>query len=96
LYPVVNYIAKRIWGSYGLSEVVWANTFDFVDHATNVLDRALWHMANRPLVLKHWQPNMQFLKDDLARVLVWVKLYNVPLHADLTTMLRKRLCESLC
>jgi len=39
---------------------------------------------------------MQFLKDDLARVPVWVKLYNVPLHADLTTMLRKRLCESLC
>jgi hypothetical protein len=42
--------------------------FDSVDHATNVLERAPWHMANRPLVLKRWQPNMQFLKDDLARV----------------------------
>jgi hypothetical protein len=67
-------------------------------------------MANRPLVLKRWQPNMQFLKDDLARVPVWVWLYNVPLeywtikglscvasavgvplHADHTTLLRKRL-----
>ena len=67
-------------------------------------------MANRPLVLKRWHPNMQFLKDDLDRVPVWVKLYNVPLeywtvkglscvasaigvplHADLTTLLRKRL-----
>jgi hypothetical protein len=37
-------------------------------------------MANRPLVLKSWQPNMQFLKGDLARVPVWVRLYNVPLE----------------
>jgi hypothetical protein len=37
-------------------------------------------MANRPLVLKRWQPNMQFLKGDLDRVPVWVRLYNVPLE----------------
>jgi len=67
-------------------------------------------MANKPLVLKRWQPNMQFLKGDLARVPVWVRLYNVPLeywtikglrcvataigvplYADHTTLLRKRL-----
>jgi hypothetical protein len=116
LYPVVNSIAKRIWGSYGLLDVLSSDngfflfTFDSVDHATNVLERAPWHMANRPLVLKCWQPNMQFLKDDLARVLVWVRLYNVsleywtvkrlscvasaigvPLHANHTTLLHKRL-----
>ena len=82
-YHVVNSIAKRIWGSYGLSEVLsvengfYLFTFDFVDRVTNVLERAPWHMANRPLVLKRWQPNMQFLKDDLVRVPVWVRLYNV-------------------
>jgi hypothetical protein len=85
-YPVVNSIAKRIWSSYGLSEVLSSDNgffifnFDSVDHATNVLERAPWHMANRPLVLKRWQPNMQFLKDDLAIVPVWVWLYNVPLE----------------
>jgi hypothetical protein len=30
--------------------------------------------------VSRWQPNMQFLKDDLARVLVLVKLYNVSLE----------------
>jgi hypothetical protein len=45
-YPVVNSIAKRIWGSYGLSEVLSSDndfflfTFDSFDHATNVLERA--------------------------------------------------------
>jgi hypothetical protein len=43
---VVNSIAKRIWGSYGLSIVLSLDngfflfTFDSVDHATNVLERA--------------------------------------------------------
>jgi hypothetical protein len=48
-YPVVNSIAKRIWGSYGLSEVLSSDngffflfTFNSIDHATNVLERALW------------------------------------------------------
>jgi hypothetical protein len=63
-YPVVNSIANKIWSSYGLSEVLSSDNgfyifnFDSVDHATNVLERAPWHMANRPLVLKRWQPNI--------------------------------------
>jgi hypothetical protein len=46
LYPIVNFIAKRIWGSYGLSEVLSSDngfflfTFDSIDHATNVMERA--------------------------------------------------------
>ena len=112
-YPVVNSIAKRIWGFYGLSEVLSLDngfflfTFDSVDHATNVLERAPWHMANRPLVLKRWQPNMQLLKNDLARILVWVRLYNVPLEywtikglscvASASWLFRSRSCSySLC
>jgi len=63
-YPVVNSIAKRIWGAYDLSEVLSSDngfflfTFYSVNHATNVLDKALWHMVNRTLVLKCWQPNV--------------------------------------
>jgi len=73
-YLVDNSIAKRFWGgSYRPSEVlllengIFLFTFDSVDQVTNVLDIALWQMAN---ALKHWQPNMKFSKDDLTRVLV--------------------------
>jgi hypothetical protein len=80
-------------------------TFDSVDQATVILDRAPWHMT-----IRHWTPNMQFSKDDLSRILVWIKLYHVPLeywtnkglgyvasalgvplHVDVTTLMRKRL-----
>jgi len=58
-YLVVNSIAKRIWSSYGLSEVLSSDNgffifnFDSVDHAINVLERAwqtgLWclNVGNR-------------------------------------------------
>ena len=35
-------------------------------------------MANRPLVLKHWQPSLPLAREDVNKVLVWVRLYNVP------------------
>lgn len=35
-------------------------------------------MANHPLVLKLWYPNMQFSEDYLTRVPIWVKLFNIP------------------
>jgi hypothetical protein len=85
-YPVVNSIAKKNMRLLRSSNVLSSEngfflfTFDHVDHATNVLERAPWHMENKPLVFKRWQPNMQFLKDDLAKVPVWVKLYNVRLE----------------
>ena len=55
-------------------------TFVLVDHVAAILDRAPWHMANRHLVLRHWKPNMQFSKDDLSRIPVWVKLHLVLLE----------------
>ena len=55
-----------------------------IDCAAAVFERASWHMVNRHLVLKHWQPNMQFSKDDLAKLLIWVKLQNVPLEYWIT------------
>ena len=80
-------------------------TFVLVDHVADILDRAPWHMA-----IRHWTPNMQFSKDDLSRIPVWIKLYHVPLeywtnkglgyvasalgvplHVDVTTLMRKRL-----
>jgi hypothetical protein len=85
-FPVVNSIAHRIWGKSGADEVLSSENgfiffkFDCYDSLNSVLERAPWHMANRPLVLKRWQPNLTLSKEDLKRVPSWVKLYNVPLE----------------
>lgn len=46
----------------------------------SVLDRAPWHMINRPLVLKKWHPNLTLLKEDLQKIPLWVKFFGVPLE----------------
>jgi len=76
-FPVVKSIANRIGGPLGLLEVLSSNigffifSFDSVVHASAILDRAPWHMANRHLVLQRWSPNMQFSKVELYRIPVW-------------------------
>jgi hypothetical protein len=58
-------------------------SFDSVEHESAILECALWHMANRHLVLRRWIPNMQFYKVDLSRILIWIKLHHVPLDIGL-------------
>lgn len=83
---MVNSIAHRILGKSGAEEVLSSeNGFIFLkldcyDSLNSVLERAPWHMANRPLVLKRWQPNLTLSKEDVKRVPILVKLYNLPLE----------------
>ena len=85
-FPAVNSIALRLWGKFGLREVLSSDVgfyffrFDTYDDACKVMERAPWHMANRPLVLKHWKPNLSLTKEDCSKVPVWVRLHNVPLE----------------
>ena len=83
-FKVVDSIAHKIWGRYGLREVLSSDNgffffkFDNVQDACVVMERGPWHMTNRPLVLKHWQPSLPLAKEDVNKVPVWVRLYNVP------------------
>ncbi|XP_022857164.1 uncharacterized protein LOC111378228 [Olea europaea var. sylvestris] len=83
-FPVVNSIAHKLWGKFGLQEVLSSDAgfyffkFDSLRQAVLVLEGAPWHMANRPLILKRWEPNMTLAKENLRCIPVWVKLYNIP------------------
>ncbi|XP_039005547.1 uncharacterized protein LOC120132938 [Hibiscus syriacus] len=45
-----------------------------------VLENGPWHIQNKPLVLRKWEPNLRKLDFDLKCMPVWVQLYNVPLE----------------
>ena len=83
-FKVVDSIAHKIWGRYGLCEVMSSDNgffffkFQNFQDACIVMERGPWHMANRPLVLKHWQPSLPLAREDVNKVPVWVRLYNVP------------------
>jgi hypothetical protein len=56
--------------------------FRFQDEATceEILKNKLWHVANKPLILRKWQPGMQVLKLSLTSVPVWVKFLHLPME----------------
>jgi hypothetical protein len=56
--------------------------FRFQDelHCEEILDTKLWHIANKPLILRKWRPDMQMLKLTLSSDAVWIKLMNLPLE----------------
>jgi hypothetical protein len=79
-YQAVHSIAHKIWGNMGLEEVLSTESgffffkFSSEDDLSAVLDRAPWHMANRPLVLKRWHQDMTLLKEEQQKIPLWVRL----------------------
>ncbi|XP_062170376.1 uncharacterized protein LOC133876108 [Alnus glutinosa] len=45
-----------------------------------ILESKIWHVSNKPLILRKWQPGMQLLKLNLSSVLVWVKIMHLPIE----------------
>ncbi|XVF38751.1 hypothetical protein REPUB_Repub20aG0128700 [Reevesia pubescens] len=39
-----------------------------------------WHIQNKSLILKKWEPSLKFLDFILDKLLVWVNLFNEPLE----------------
>ncbi|XP_059441719.1 uncharacterized protein LOC132174022 [Corylus avellana] len=56
--------------------------FKFADEKTRdeVMEARVWHMANKPLILRKWTPGMQLLNISLSSVPVWIKLHNLPIE----------------
>ncbi|XP_039064772.1 uncharacterized protein LOC120209999 [Hibiscus syriacus] len=56
--------------------------FSFSSNAARdwVLEHGPWHIYNKPLILRNWEPNLKKLSFDLTKIPVWVHLFNVPLE----------------
>ena len=73
-YSAVNTLARKLWENDRLEEVLSSENFYFFFKFRDkeamewVLDRAPWHLANRPLVLKKWHPNLTLLKEDFKKM----------------------------
>ncbi|XP_039043801.1 uncharacterized protein LOC120183093 [Hibiscus syriacus] len=82
---IVNNLWKRALGG-SKAQVSFAGNnhyvFSFDSEAIRdwVLESGPWHILNKPLILRKWEPNWNRLHFDLSRIPVWVNLFNVPLE----------------
>ena len=45
-----------------------------------VLEAGPWHIQNKPLIVRKWEPRLQTLKFNMERLPIWVHLGNIPLE----------------
>ena len=75
-----------MWAQYGKVEVFLLENglywFRFADVKTRdeVIKAKLWHIINKPLILRKWTLGMQLLKISLSTVPIWIKIHNVPIE----------------
>nr|GEV25152.1 hypothetical protein [Tanacetum cinerariifolium] len=53
--------------------------FSLIDGLDEVFENSPCFIRNNLLILKKWNPDVNLLKEDVGNVLVWVKLYSVPM-----------------
>jgi hypothetical protein len=75
-----------MWAQYGKVEVFLLENglylFRFVDVKTrdDVMEAKLWHILNKPMILRKWTSGMQLLKISLSTVPIWTKIHNLPIE----------------
>ncbi|XVF66738.1 hypothetical protein PTKIN_Ptkin10aG0061600 [Pterospermum kingtungense] len=45
-----------------------------------ILESGPWHIQNRPLIIRKWEPGLKSLEFSLHSIPIWVYLWNVPLE----------------
>jgi len=88
--PLPFFLVKKsidiMWKRYGTVEVLSLENglfiFRFLDEVTRgeVLDAKLWHISNKPLIIRKWMPGMQVMKLTLVTIPVWIKLLHLPME----------------
>ncbi|GJS20322.1 reverse transcriptase domain-containing protein [Tanacetum coccineum] len=90
---------QNTWAKFGLSKLmktdngVFLFKFETKGGMDQVLERGPWLIRNTPLILNKWSPNSSLKPDEVSKVPVWVKLYNVPVVAYSDDGLTFALCS---
>ncbi|KAJ0035913.1 hypothetical protein Pint_25642 [Pistacia integerrima] len=85
-FHIVQSYAMKLWMKYEITEVMMNDkAFFFFKFGTEFemiqcLEDGPWLFQNRPILLKKWQPAMELSKEAPRVILLWVKLFDVPLE----------------
>ena len=73
-----------LWGKDGEVSVrptspnLFIIQFPTVNARDKVLESKPWHIQNKPLIVRKWEPVMKTLEFNMAKLSVWIQLDNIP------------------
>nr|XP_016440454.1 PREDICTED: uncharacterized protein LOC107766217 [Nicotiana tabacum] len=84
-FAILNGYVRRLWEKHGINKVSMLKNsivlvrFDSVAGKNEVLKEGIYHFDNKPFIVKAWNPDMEFTRDELYTVPIWVKLLGLEL-----------------
>ncbi|XP_019263375.1 PREDICTED: uncharacterized protein LOC109241110 [Nicotiana attenuata] len=79
-FTVLNGYIQRQWAKHGINKVVMLRNgivlvrFDTELGKNEVMQGGIYHFDNKPFTVKAWSPDMEFTREELYTVTIWVKL----------------------
>ncbi|KAK8625158.1 hypothetical protein V6N13_090034 [Hibiscus sabdariffa] len=79
-------LVNLIWGKFGeivvnpAGENLFLFQFPSLESRDWVLANGPWHIQNKPIILRKWEPNLKSLDFSMEKLSVWVHLSGVPLE----------------
>ncbi|XP_062114379.1 uncharacterized protein LOC133825461 [Humulus lupulus] len=83
--PVLEGFCRRIWKNMGIDKVaglgqgVFIVRFNTVEQRDFVLNNGIMFFDKKPLIMKPWNANDDFKKEDMQQVPIWIQLTNLDL-----------------
>ncbi|XP_060211647.1 uncharacterized protein LOC132639194 [Lycium barbarum] len=71
---------QRQWGKHGINKISMKKNgivlvkFDNPEGKNEVLQGGIYHIDNKPFIVKAWNEDMEFTREELYTVPIWVKL----------------------
>ncbi|KAB5552757.1 hypothetical protein DKX38_010068 [Salix brachista] len=84
-YHAVNLIARKVWGPYGLEQVLTMEysflifRFKSEESVLEVMEKGPWMFGGKNTILQKWTPQFHFERSKIAHVSVWIRLRGLPL-----------------
>ncbi|KAJ6374041.1 hypothetical protein OIU78_029696 [Salix suchowensis] len=84
-YHAVNLIARKVWDSYGLEQVLTVADGFFIfrfkseEDVLEIIEKGPWMFGGKNIILQKWTPQFQFDQSKINHVTVWIRLRGLPL-----------------
>ncbi|GJU97362.1 zinc knuckle CX2CX4HX4C containing protein [Tanacetum coccineum] len=88
-FLVVEYYVRNNWAKHGLKRIMMNSNgffffkFDLCVGLEAILEGGPWLIRKSLIILKKWLMDTRLFKEELTRILIWVKLHDVNSEADL-------------
>ncbi|KAM3359372.1 hypothetical protein P3S68_019082 [Capsicum galapagoense] len=71
--------SERLWTKYDINKISMLRNeivlvrFDHEDGKNAAIEEGIYHFDNKPFIVKAWSPGMEFTREELQTVPIWIK-----------------------